>query len=122
VLVTCGEDGHDEARRGRVYVTHGCGPGYPERKAVVLRPCTAAVEVEREPEVVGTFTGRIVVLAGRMARSWRDIPHDDLVVACMKDGRPGTGIRCQFEVEFILIVFTSFVEKGQRGLSAPLRS
>ena len=74
--------------RGGLRFTHRCRPGHPQCKAVVVRPRTAAVEVERDPEVVGTFTGGTAILAGTMARGWRDIPHDDLILACMEDGRP----------------------------------
>lgn len=112
-------------------VTHGCGPGYPQRKSVVVRPSTAVVEVECEPEVVGAFTGSIVILTGSMARSWRDISHDNLVSACVEDdGCPandrmtGTGIKCQLGSRKAIFdcVFTSLLEEGLRGLGVPLQS
>src|SRR6266702_780359 len=37
---------------------------------------------------MGSFPRRIVVLAGSMARSRRNITHEDLVRASMEDGRP----------------------------------
>jgi hypothetical protein len=51
----------------------------------VVRPCT---EVEREPEVVWTFTGNVVVVvvfAGSITRSRRDIPYDYLGLSCVED-------------------------------------
>ncbi|KAH9980619.1 hypothetical protein BJV74DRAFT_99404 [Russula compacta] len=49
-------------RRKFVVVTYGCGPGYPQRESVVAFPrrmafsisLALAIEVEREPELVGT--------------------------------------------------------------------
>ena len=53
-----------------------------------MRPCSVVVEVEREPEVVWTFIGYVRVCAGGVPRCWSDMPHDDLVFACVEDIRP----------------------------------